>query len=313
LKQFSTPEEVRTVVSSGFPIRASVVLKGEIESIAILISEYVAANRSEEALLAVVTFFEGLSQNLPSVCKNVPTPEQRGLVRGDWLKGVPLTRIIEKSKDAVEITTDFYGYGLPWILHAAGQQLRCRGNSDAADELDKIGLLVELGLPSTAAAKVFLCGIRSRRAATQIASCLRNVDSISIRILRLFLVEENTRNRLKASVDAAAQEWLDILRVEEAAAQVRPHEIQDFSFETPFPTDSLHVRRFGEQLYLCSPDYSVAQGVQSDANFPFALIAEDQRYVFQNSQESPGVWKLAVRDPKLKPQTRPSELDLLLF
>ena len=180
LKQFNTPEEVRTVVSSGFPLRASVVLKEQIESIALLVSDYVAANRSEEALVTVVTFFEELSQKLANVCKNVPTTEQRDLVRGDWLNGVPLTRIIEKSEDAVEITTDFYGYGLPWILHAAGQQLRCRGNSDAADELDKIGLLVELGLPSTAAAKVFLCGIRSRCAATQIASCLRNVDSTSI-------------------------------------------------------------------------------------------------------------------------------------
>ena len=310
LKQFPTAKDIRTVVCSGFPLRASTVLKNNIDVIAELTQQYIADSQSHESLLQTVRFFETLSTSLPNICREIPSEGERHLVRDGWLQGVPLKSLTTKTENALKITADYYGYGIPWIIHASAQQLRSSGNSEVADELDKIGLLVELGLPSASAAKIYLCGIRSRFSAVEIASKIRNVEKSSLRQLRDFLTTEEARERLKPMVSEVTQHWLDIVDAEQRSARQSAHKIQDFQLEVPDAVTILHVRQFGESYYLCATDYSFIQSVQSDATLPFRLIANDPRYIFNRMEDGSNVWRLNVRDPQLAARPVVTEVDL---
>jgi hypothetical protein len=68
-----------------------------------------------------------------------------------------LTRL---DNHAIRITSDFYGFALPWIIHASAQQARTIGQENIANEPDVIAALVELGVPNETATRVFLAGVR---------------------------------------------------------------------------------------------------------------------------------------------------------
>ncbi|MBK8536380.1 MAG: hypothetical protein IPL59_15385 [Candidatus Competibacteraceae bacterium] len=75
---------------------------------------------------------------------------------------------------------DLYGYQLPCLFHSIAQKLDKSVEETRVQILAKVGLLVELGLPTETAAKVFLAGVRSRTAAVELATFVTNpVASVS--------------------------------------------------------------------------------------------------------------------------------------
>lgn len=82
--------------------------------------------------------------------------------------GVGVRQLCTNAGD-LDVLTAFYGMNLPWVLNAAGQQLRAAGD-ECADTIDLLALQVELGVPTENAALVFLAGVRSRVAAVELAA-----------------------------------------------------------------------------------------------------------------------------------------------
>ena len=50
-------------------------------------------------------------------------PEQDSLdhIRRDWISGVPLSEILKNEPMADKISTVYYGFTLPWIIHGISQ------------------------------------------------------------------------------------------------------------------------------------------------------------------------------------------------
>ena len=85
----------------------------------------------------------------------MPDAAQLDNLRQAWLSGIGLHALSSVVADAYSISRDLYNYLLPWIIHAASQQLRGRNEVEKANMLARLALLVELGVPTDLAARIF--------------------------------------------------------------------------------------------------------------------------------------------------------------
>lgn len=160
----------RAIVSSGLPLSVALQAQINLDVFRKIADAYTEANGELQDLVAGVREIEEWARsNASSVVKKMPDTAKLEAVRQGWLEGIGIQKLSEVEEKAKEITRDIYGYQLPWIIHAASQQLRQVHEEERAEALAKIALLVELGVPTVMAARIFLAGIRSRAAATELA------------------------------------------------------------------------------------------------------------------------------------------------
>jgi len=208
----------------------------------------------------------------------------------------PRKSLVEVEKDAKEITREFYGYYLPWIIHAAAQQLRATGSTEQADTLAKISLMLELGVPSELAAKIFLAGVRSRSAATELAA----LDDIQfgsnlVEISRKFR-DSQLVDAILSRVSLATAHWLKML-VDDAGRSRSTALAQFASFTVPGAEslEILHARTIDNQLILTTVDGRKRFPVQASRDLPFDLVANDPRVAFMRYEQE---WRAVIRDPR---------------
>ena len=163
--------------------------------------------------------------------------------------------------------------------------------------LAKLALIVEIGVPTDLAARIFLAGVRSRAAATEL-SMLEVGFGASISQIGRNLRDPVFTNPLRPLVSAATADWLDLM-VEDAAG-LRRQAVPDFSAFTLKGADDvheLHARRLGNQVFLASVDGGRRIAVRPTDALPFDKVANDPRVAFLREE---GVWRMVVRDPRLE-------------
>jgi hypothetical protein len=227
----------------------------------------------------------------------MPSEERLDVIRRGWLAGVGLRELTGLDENAPDVARNLYGYQLPWIVNAAASQLR-GGDDEQAEALSAIALLLELGVPSEEAARIFLAGVRSRAAATELAS----LDDVTLGT-RIWEISRALRSpaqvrELKSRVSEATANWLDLL-----AADGTHAELPDVPRFEEFTLDGddgsvarLHCRRVGTRIVL-SDIYGITRfEVEHSDDLPFERAANEPRFVFERSRD---VWHLRVRDPRL--------------
>jgi len=230
----------------------------------------------------------------------VPDKDLLNKIRPLWLYGGTLRKIVETCGDeATEICTELYGYQLPWLFHSVAQKLDKFAEENRVEALSRVGLLVELGLPTEAAAKVFLSGVRSREAAVELSRFVTN-SAASITLIRKALLDPAIVKALSVSVTASTFEWLQLLSAEHGTSEAVPPQCARFSLSLKVPEDVnvLHVRqlkRHGE-LYLCSNDARFKCVVKATDELPFDKFADDPRFIFSRDGDA---WNQQCRDPRI--------------
>ena len=101
-------------------------------------------------------------------------------IRGLWLSGKSMNDINHVLKNGLDICTEYFGFTLPWAINAIARKLYDMDFVDEGEQFSDLAMVVELGLPSYNAARVYLSGIRSRVAATELASVLRFSKDASV-------------------------------------------------------------------------------------------------------------------------------------
>jgi hypothetical protein len=289
----------RAVVSSGLPL--SVALRAH-ESLGVfskLADSYSTAQEAFPALVATVREIEEWARaHASGITGKIPEATRLDAIREGWLGGVGLRALTTADGDARGITRDLYGYQLPWIVHATSQQLRSANDADRADALAKIALMIELGVPSDLAARIFLAGVRSRAAATELAA-LNVPYGTGVSEISRQLRDSEFTDELNRLVSPATTDWLTLL-VEEAAS--RKHEpLPEFAvFTLPdsdhIDVDVLHARKLSDRIFLISIDGRTQIPVQPTHELPFDRVANNPRVAFVRSEEG---WRLIIRDPRL--------------
>jgi hypothetical protein len=286
----------KAVVSSGLPL--SVALR-VYENLDVFrgIADFCDAERPTlRALSAAVHSIEEWARtHAGRVTGSMPGPAKLDALRDWWLSGTGLQALTLIVADAQSISRDLYGYQLPWIIHAASQQLRGANESEKADALARLALLVELGVPTDLAARIFLAGVRSRAAATELAALDARYGSSVGKISRKLRNPKNV-SKLRPLVSAAAAGWLDLMVEEGSRLQQQPvPEFSAFKVKGFEGADTLHVRKLGGQVFLATLDGRIRTPVRSSEKLPFDQVANDHRVAFRREGTN---WQMEVRDPR---------------
>lgn len=288
----------RAVVSSGLPLKVALRAHRNLDFFRGVADSHCAAEGTLCSLVTAVREFEEWAEtNAASITGQMPERAQRDAVRKGWLGGVGLQTLCATGVDARSISKDLYGYQLPWIIHAASQQLRSIEETERADALAKIALVVELGVPTELAARVFLAGIRSRAAATELAALDAAFGATVSEIGRRLRDSEFSRE-LRQRVSLATAGWLELLVAEDSRRhRESPPQFQAFNVSGAEMFDVLHVRKLAEQVFLCTVDGKTLIPVETTERHPFDRVANDPRLTFVRSGTT---WQLALLDPSLK-------------
>ncbi len=300
LNQIVAPEDQRAVVSTGMPLRAAMQIRRDLDLFRDIADSYLTLGSNPfEKLVAAVGSIENWTRlHAKKLFDHVPDEETADRLRNAWLGGIGLRRLRELDGKAQKVCADFYGYELPWIIHAISQQLRAAEESVRAEALDEIALLVEIGVPIDVAARVFLAGIRSREAATEIAA-LGDGDTEfpkSIRALAERLRCDEFFEFMRKSATERTVRWLELLRVTRNDHRRTGRLLPAFALSMPVAHRVLHPRRFDGQVYLCSPDMRTKIAVTSTEEFPFGEIADNPAIILEYDGNS---WSVVSRDPRL--------------
>lgn len=292
----------RCVVTSGLPVRAALSMKKGLDVFRAIADE-LDRDFSEEALEGAVKRCEEWVREteLPSV-KRMPDPQTLAALRGGWMRGDGIRTLCRAVtiKDDLDVLGKFYGYQLPWILHAAAQQLRCTEEEDRARVIDRLALLVELGLPNEAASFIYLAGVRSRAVATELSDYSQTLlTGTTIGAMSRQLQDDGVADALRASVSAEAAEWIELVRRTLSYGRERAVGISHFTCAGAPIDQLLHVRGDGTSFFLVSTDLRWTRGFSSTVKLPFSKIANDPRYAFE--WEGADVWRVQMRDPRVNP------------
>ena len=299
LRKVPSPEARRSVIASGLPLSVGIVAFNDLDVFREMVDRYLNADVGADSLGGLVLEFETWArQHAKAIVESIPKQQRLDEIRPQWLAGGSLRKIIEMSgEDAADICTELYGYQLPWLLHSIAQKLDKAVEENRIEALAKVGLLVELGLPTEAAAKVFLAGVRSRTAAVDLSRFVRD-SSVSVSKIRRALLDPETVAALSAHILPSTLEWLNLLSADHGVADIFPPDCSTFRLETNDAVDTLHARQLtpGESIYLCSTDGRFKCAVGATEEMPFDKLANDPRVAFSRSGDS---WMQVIRDPRV--------------
>jgi hypothetical protein len=300
-RKVPAPHARRAIIGSGLPLSVGVLAFSQLDAFRQMADRYLNADNDDHALGVLVSQFEAWARkNAPTIVTGMPEQEQLDKIRPLWLGGDPLRKIIDTcGEESMDICTDLYGYQLPWLFHSVAQKLDKEAEESRFEAFAKVGLLVELGLPTEAAGKIFLAGVRSRTAAVEL-SRLVIYPAASISRIRKALLDPATIAGLKAAVSTSTLEWLYLLYAEHVSPEILLPKCERFRLETPDDVNILHARRLGAvgSVFLCSTDARFKVAVGTTERMPFDKFANDPRFVFVRDNLG---WVQQCRDPRMQP------------
>jgi hypothetical protein len=287
--------ERKAYVATGLPLSAAKNLYRDRDVFVQKAQEIVDAEGSTQAIVEFIAWLEEWARDhSTNVVEKLPASAVMDLIREDWIAGMPMREILEKTGEADGVCKNIYGYQIPWLIHAASQQLRQMDNEELSDMLASVALLVELGVPNESAAWIFLAGVRSRAASTELAQC--GVDlGASPSAVRRRLRARDVLDELVSRVSEATRAWLDLHWADSAREYIDLPEFSPFEHEDLEGVDTVLVRTTGELTYLCSPDGTQRMAVEVSEEWPFDRIADDYRFSFVKSD---GRFQFTIRSPK---------------
>jgi hypothetical protein len=301
LLKVPTIEARRAIIASGLPLSVGVIGFDQLDVFRGLVDRYLASEQTEGALGVLVLEFETWGRkHAKTIVEEIPEQVTLDKIRPQWLEGVSLRKIIEMCGDeSTDICTELYGYQLPWLFHSVAQKLDKQSEENRVEALAKVGLLVELGLPSEAAAKVFLAGVRSRAAALELSRFVTN-PAASVSRIRNALLDSAAVQALSPFVSESTREWLHLLSAEHGAPAVAPPQCASFRLEAPGEVNTLHVRQQTPpgSIFLCSTDGRFRCAVRPTEEMPFDKFANDARFAFSRDGDA---WIQKSRDPRFQP------------
>ncbi len=295
----ATPDQSqrRAYASSGLPISVASRL---FQEIIIFVNHAQAVSNSEYSIDSILSFLNWLEdwsvQNAASIIQGAPDKESFNRIRTSWLSGASMREIALLDDSADEICKAIYGFTFPWLIHAASQQVKSIGLEDESDTLGNVAILVEMGLPSLLACWIYLSGIRSRKASTEIANAGVDLGN-TLRQVRMRLRSPDILDSLNEIVSRHSKNWLSLHRINHASTPERLPKFRRFTVNGFDGEPPILLSRNHEELdYLCTPDGRQKQLVGSNHELPFRDVANDYRVAFERHDD--GSYGVILRDPR---------------
>lgn len=288
------PGQWKSFASSGIPLMSIVKIDELIDEISDIVSGYLNSDKQIEDKNNFLKNIERIIDQLPSShFRHSFTQNELDSVRQLWLSGNSLKGIPNGDK----IANEYFSFTIPWVLNAISKKYKQQENEEAGIVFEEFGVLCELGLPSFWAAKIYLSGVRSRQAATELSlifnellidKSLSEISKIIVRNHDILLGRDDcSENTLR---------WVDILAKEQSVFKNILPQITNFTFNKALEISSstLYCKSYHDSYFLCSSDYKDRIEVAVNEDFPFDKVCDIPGIYFEWEDD---VWKMKNKNP----------------
>ena len=285
----------KKLVASGVPLSVSISILNNIELFRSLATSFVKELEGEcdtiELLDNIIRELEIWSnENASDLIGSVPDQVSLDNIRRDWISGVALVTIINSEQKANRISKDYYGFTLPWVIHAISQMFDSEVEEDIVQTYSDLAMYVELGLPNKTAASIYMAGVRSRSAALEL-STLNAFKNKTIAEIRQILLNLSSQD---ISLSDKSRVWIDLLSEFYKAQKPKKISFPAFTWENDEIPHKLFPRKKSGEYFLISHDGYFEEKVNSNDDLPFAIVANVSGLFFKLND---GVWQLKSYNP----------------
>lgn len=297
IQQCPDSSQRKAYVSTGLPLSSAKNVYRDKEAFIQQAQALIEAECSSHAVIDFLAWLEDWArENATAVVEELPSKDILDTIRPKWVLGIPMRDILRDADEADEVCKDVYGYRMPWLINAIAQLLRLSDEEEKAEVLSNVAMLVELGVPTVGASMIFLAGIRSRAAATELSQSDIDLGSSITRVKRNLRNEEIV-NLLRQGANDVTIAWLDLHWDMVEHVKMPLHHFSRFRCEPLCEQDALILRLHKGFTYLCSPDGTERQAVRSTEMLPFNSIVDDYRFSFRRTGNA---FDIFIRDPRIE-------------
>ena len=292
-------EKWKSIITSGIPLNSDLQIEDKLDKLINIIQNYLSNEINIDTKINLLKNIENEIKEINVLSEGFIESEYQDEIRKKWLKAIPLSEIAPLDhKHATDIVTKYYSYSLPWILNGISRKLRNKELNEEADTIEKLSILVELGLPNLVSVKVYQSGIRSRSSANEISRLYDDeLRDKSIKFYKDDLI--SNIKEYKALISKEAFQWLILLSKfsKREISDLQP--IPDFKFPDKHKiTTRLLAKEINGKQYLTSPDFKVIENV-SELDIDFSDV-NNVIGVFFDYDKNDEVWKMINLNPYLK-------------
>lgn len=278
--------------SSGIPLKAALYLDEKVFELMRIADEYLGSQRTLDDKLYFFYQFDQIAQDIPSDRIEVPEMDVLDGIRQDWIGGQTM------NYNQISLAQDYYGNTVSWLMNALVSRFIDEDDERFKECFEEMSLSAAYGLPSKWAAQIYLCGISSRKMATELSGLLKEPeDANTLGAVAIYL-----RNHLDEMINGGlcsdlAKKWLEVFKIRPSVTVKEIQSVKNFHFgkasKENIP-DFLLCKKKEEDTYLCSVDMKYHKGVMDTEGLPFSEVADVPGIFFMKEGD---VWKMQNVNP----------------
>ncbi|MHB8963412.1 MAG: DEAD/DEAH box helicase [Saccharofermentanales bacterium] len=290
--------ERKRLVASGIPLSVSKLIFDDIEVFRNLATSFAQELDDEhdsiDILDGIIREIEIWSNtNARSLMDQIPAQSSLDKMRRHWISGIALSTIVESERNAEKISKDYYGFTLPWIIHAISQMFDQETEASIVRIFSSFAMLVELGLPNETAANIYLAGVRSRRASLEL-STHDDFQYKTISEIRQILLDFSSQD---IDISDKSRVWIDVISEIHKSQRPKVISFPPFTWKKEGLPQKLYLHKNNENYFLISTDGFFQENVDTSADLPFDKIANIKGLFFEFNN---GAWRLQSYNPLIK-------------
>ena len=261
----------RAFASSGIPLKAAIYLDEKLDELKKIADEYLNSSRSLDDKLYFFYQFDLIAQDIPSERIDVPNSDVLDSIREDWIAGEPM------NYDEISLAESYYGNTVSWLMNALVNRFHEEEEIEFKECYEEMSLIASYGVPSKWAAQIYLCGINSRKVATELSFLLDEADNMSTKKAVAIYLRKNAdaliRNKKCSDL---AKEWLEVFKTRPSLNKKAIKSVHNFFFQKeemdipPF----LLCKKTAEDTFLCSVDLKYKRIMNDTKRLPFSEVAD---------------------------------------
>ena len=282
LNRVPNRQDRKKLIASGVPYSLAQSIFGSLDYFRSLANNVINNSSDESNLIEVnsnaIREIEIWSnKNAQMLIETIPNQEVLDNIRYHWIQGTSLARMNKIESEASKISKDYYGFTLPWIIHAISQMFDRETEKDIVLVYASLALFVELGLPNASAANIFLAGVRSRSAAIEL-SVIDMFKDKSVSKIKQMLFGHSLQD---INISESSRAWLDMLSESARSQASRKMSFPVFKLKEPNLPDKLYIRETNGEYFLVSSDGFLYEKIDSSNELPFPRIANIHGLYFE--------------------------------
>lgn len=278
--------------SSGIPLKAALFLDEKVFELMRIADEYLDSQRTQDDKLYFFYQFDQIAQDIPSERIEVPEMDVLDHIRQDWIAGRTM------GYNEISLAQDYYGNTVSWLMNALVSRFSGEEDERFKECYEEMSLSAAYGLPSKWAAQIYLCGISSRKVATELSGLLKEPeDANTLGAVAIYL-----RNHLDKIINdglssVLARKWLEVFKIRPSVTMKEIRTVKNFHFgkdaKDDIP-DFLLCKKTEKHTYLCSVDLKYHNRVRDTDGLPFSEVADIPGVFFMREGN---VWKMQNVNP----------------